>query len=83
MCEVLRSFEFFLLQSLFQNSIENVEVRHDLLDCHISICSPQVSSALLRVQNSHCYLCPAGIQGRGACGLSILDLETRTPGCAR
>lgn len=54
MCEALRSFEFFLLQSLFQNSIENVEVRHDLLDCHISICSPQVSSALLRVQNSIC-----------------------------
>ncbi|OXB62107.1 hypothetical protein ASZ78_010512, partial [Callipepla squamata] len=37
----LKRFRFPM--SLFQNSIENVEVRHDLLDCHISICSPQVA----------------------------------------
>ncbi|XP_015263214.1 PREDICTED: translation initiation factor eIF-2B subunit epsilon [Gekko japonicus] len=29
--------------SLFQSNIEEVQVRHDLLDCHISICSPQVA----------------------------------------
>lgn len=39
----LYHLSFFLFQSLFQNTIENVEVRHDLLDCHISICSPQVA----------------------------------------
>uniref|UniRef100_A0A8B9BKZ1 Translation initiation factor eIF2B subunit epsilon n=1 Tax=Anser brachyrhynchus TaxID=132585 RepID=A0A8B9BKZ1_9AVES len=37
----LKRFRFPM--NLFQNSIENVEVRHDLLDCHISICSPQVA----------------------------------------
>uniref|UniRef100_A0A8C4P351 Translation initiation factor eIF2B subunit epsilon n=1 Tax=Dromaius novaehollandiae TaxID=8790 RepID=A0A8C4P351_DRONO len=37
----LKRFRFPM--SLFQSSIENVEVRHDLLDCHISICSPQVA----------------------------------------
>uniref|UniRef100_A0A669Q144 Translation initiation factor eIF2B subunit epsilon n=1 Tax=Phasianus colchicus TaxID=9054 RepID=A0A669Q144_PHACC len=46
----LKRFRFPM--SLFQNSIENVEVRHDLLDCHISICSPQVSSAHQRILNS-------------------------------
>ncbi|XP_038603499.1 translation initiation factor eIF-2B subunit epsilon [Tachyglossus aculeatus] len=29
--------------SLFQGSGDGVEIRHDLLDCHISICSPQVA----------------------------------------
>uniref|UniRef100_A0A2K6CM04 Translation initiation factor eIF2B subunit epsilon n=1 Tax=Macaca nemestrina TaxID=9545 RepID=A0A2K6CM04_MACNE len=38
----LRRFSFPL--SLFQGSSDGVEVRYDLLDCHISICSPQVSS---------------------------------------
>lgn len=64
---------FFLFQSLFQSSIENVEVRHDLLDCHISICSPQVSPALPRVQNSVCtapLVLTAGVQGM--CGPSTM-----------
>lgn len=29
--------------SMFQGSSSEVELRHDLLDCHISICSPQVA----------------------------------------
>nr|XP_045005934.1 translation initiation factor eIF-2B subunit epsilon isoform X2 [Jaculus jaculus] len=29
--------------SLFQGSGDGVEIRYDLLDCHISICSPQVA----------------------------------------
>ncbi|KAJ6651969.1 hypothetical protein lerEdw1_015866 [Lerista edwardsae] len=37
----LKRFRFPM--SLFQNNIEEVQVRHDLLDCHISICSPQVA----------------------------------------
>ncbi|KAI2532696.1 eukaryotic translation initiation factor 2B subunit epsilon [Homo sapiens] len=37
----LRRFAFPL--SLFQGSSDGVEVRYDLLDCHISICSPQVA----------------------------------------
>uniref|UniRef100_A0A452GWQ5 Translation initiation factor eIF2B subunit epsilon n=1 Tax=Gopherus agassizii TaxID=38772 RepID=A0A452GWQ5_9SAUR len=37
----LKRFRFPM--SLFQSNIEMVEVRHDLLDCHISICSPQVA----------------------------------------
>ncbi|XP_019358948.1 PREDICTED: translation initiation factor eIF-2B subunit epsilon [Gavialis gangeticus] len=37
----LKRFPFPM--NLFQSNIENVEVRHDLLDCHISICSPQVA----------------------------------------
>uniref|UniRef100_A0A096MR49 Translation initiation factor eIF2B subunit epsilon n=1 Tax=Papio anubis TaxID=9555 RepID=A0A096MR49_PAPAN len=37
----LRRFSFPL--SLFQGSSDGVEVRYDLLDCHISICSPQVA----------------------------------------
>ncbi|XP_039344682.1 translation initiation factor eIF-2B subunit epsilon [Mauremys reevesii] len=37
----LKRFRFPM--SLFQSNIETVEVRHDLLDCHISICSPQVA----------------------------------------
>ncbi|XP_030071650.1 translation initiation factor eIF2B subunit epsilon [Microcaecilia unicolor] len=36
----LKRFHFPM--SIFQNSTQ-VEVRHDLLDCHISICSPQVA----------------------------------------
>ncbi|XP_068137400.1 translation initiation factor eIF2B subunit epsilon [Hyperolius riggenbachi] len=28
---------------IFQSNIDEVELRHDLLDCHISICSPQVA----------------------------------------
>nr|XP_012420086.1 PREDICTED: translation initiation factor eIF-2B subunit epsilon isoform X2 [Odobenus rosmarus divergens] len=36
----LRRFSFPL--SLFQGSGDGVEIRYDLLDCHISICSPQV-----------------------------------------
>uniref|UniRef100_K7G635 Translation initiation factor eIF2B subunit epsilon n=1 Tax=Pelodiscus sinensis TaxID=13735 RepID=K7G635_PELSI len=36
----LKRFRFPM--SLFQSNIETVEVRHDLLDCHISICAPQV-----------------------------------------
>uniref|UniRef100_A0ACB8FB87 Translation initiation factor eIF-2B subunit epsilon n=1 Tax=Sphaerodactylus townsendi TaxID=933632 RepID=A0ACB8FB87_9SAUR len=37
----LKRFQF--PTSLFQSNVEDVEVRHDLLDCHISICSPQVA----------------------------------------
>lgn len=37
----LRRFAFPL--TLFQGSGDGVEIRYDLLDCHISICSPQVS----------------------------------------
>ncbi|XP_025769069.1 translation initiation factor eIF-2B subunit epsilon isoform X2 [Puma concolor] len=37
----LRRFSFPL--SLFQGSGDGVEIRYDLLDCHISICSPQVA----------------------------------------
>ncbi|KAM9005724.1 LOW QUALITY PROTEIN: translation initiation factor eIF2B subunit epsilon [Sarcophilus harrisii] len=37
----LRRFSFPL--SLFQGSGEGVDIRYDLLDCHISICSPQVA----------------------------------------
>uniref|UniRef100_A0A8C4MES3 Translation initiation factor eIF2B subunit epsilon n=1 Tax=Equus asinus asinus TaxID=83772 RepID=A0A8C4MES3_EQUAS len=37
----LRRFSFPL--SLFQSSGDGVEIRYDLLDCHISICSPQVA----------------------------------------
>ncbi|XP_036731150.2 translation initiation factor eIF-2B subunit epsilon isoform X2 [Manis pentadactyla] len=37
----LRRFSFPL--SLFQGSRDAVEIRYDLLDCHISICSPQVA----------------------------------------
>ncbi|XP_062987871.1 translation initiation factor eIF2B subunit epsilon [Elgaria multicarinata webbii] len=37
----LKRFRFPL--GLFQSNIEEVQVRHDLLDCHISICSPQVA----------------------------------------
>ncbi|KAH0624281.1 hypothetical protein JD844_007974 [Phrynosoma platyrhinos] len=37
----LKRFRFPM--SLFQSNIEDVQVRHDLLDCHISICSPQVA----------------------------------------
>ncbi|XP_075426996.1 translation initiation factor eIF2B subunit epsilon isoform X2 [Ascaphus truei] len=29
--------------SIFQSKADEVEMRHDLLDCHISICSPQVA----------------------------------------
>ncbi|XP_058044010.1 translation initiation factor eIF-2B subunit epsilon [Ahaetulla prasina] len=29
--------------SLFQSKVEEVQVRNDLLDCHISLCSPQVA----------------------------------------
>ncbi|XP_029471676.1 translation initiation factor eIF-2B subunit epsilon [Rhinatrema bivittatum] len=38
--EGLKRFRFPM--SIFQNNVQ-VEVRHDLLDCHISICSPQVA----------------------------------------
>ncbi|ERE76667.1 translation initiation factor eIF-2B subunit epsilon-like protein [Cricetulus griseus] len=37
----LRRFSFPL--NLFQGSRDGVEIRYDLLDCHISICSPQVA----------------------------------------
>lgn len=37
----LRRFAFPL--TLFQGSGDGVEIRYDLLDCHISICSPQVA----------------------------------------
>ncbi|KAF6118439.1 eukaryotic translation initiation factor 2B subunit epsilon [Phyllostomus discolor] len=37
----LRRFSFPL--SLFHGSGDGVEIRYDLLDCHISICSPQVA----------------------------------------
>ncbi|XP_044278249.1 translation initiation factor eIF-2B subunit epsilon isoform X2 [Varanus komodoensis] len=37
----LKCFRFPM--NLFQSNIEEVQVRHDLLDCHISICSPQVA----------------------------------------
>uniref|UniRef100_A0A452TJL4 Translation initiation factor eIF2B subunit epsilon n=1 Tax=Ursus maritimus TaxID=29073 RepID=A0A452TJL4_URSMA len=37
----LRRFSFPL--SLFQGSRDGVEIRYDLLDCYISICSPQVA----------------------------------------
>uniref|UniRef100_A0ABM5G418 Translation initiation factor eIF2B subunit epsilon n=1 Tax=Pogona vitticeps TaxID=103695 RepID=A0ABM5G418_9SAUR len=37
----LKRFRFPM--SLFQSNIEEVQIRHDLLDCHISICSPQVA----------------------------------------
>ncbi|XP_050002384.1 translation initiation factor eIF2B subunit epsilon [Alexandromys fortis] len=37
----LRRFSFPL--NLFQGSGDGVEIRYDLLDCHISICSPQVA----------------------------------------
>ncbi|XP_068945416.1 translation initiation factor eIF2B subunit epsilon [Petaurus breviceps papuanus] len=37
----LRRFSFPL--SLFHGSGEGVDIRYDLLDCHISICSPQVA----------------------------------------
>lgn len=37
----LRHFSFPL--GLFQGSLDGVEIRYDLLDCHISICSPQVA----------------------------------------
>ncbi|XP_053165528.1 translation initiation factor eIF-2B subunit epsilon [Hemicordylus capensis] len=37
----LKRFEFPV--SLFQSNTEDVQIRHDLLDCHISICSPQVA----------------------------------------
>lgn len=37
----LRRFSFPL--SLFQGGGDGVEIRYDLLDCHISICSPQVA----------------------------------------
>ncbi|XP_060623336.2 translation initiation factor eIF2B subunit epsilon [Anolis sagrei] len=37
----LKRFRFPM--SLFQRNIEEVQVRHDLLDCQISICSPQVA----------------------------------------
>uniref|UniRef100_A0A8D0L9F8 Translation initiation factor eIF2B subunit epsilon n=1 Tax=Sphenodon punctatus TaxID=8508 RepID=A0A8D0L9F8_SPHPU len=37
----LKRFRFPM--SLFQSNIEEVQVRHDLLDCRISICSPQVA----------------------------------------
>ncbi|XP_077343833.1 translation initiation factor eIF2B subunit epsilon [Lithobates pipiens] len=29
--------------SIFQTKTDEIELRHDLLDCHISICSPQVA----------------------------------------
>ncbi|KAM4694935.1 translation initiation factor eIF2B subunit epsilon [Discoglossus pictus] len=29
--------------SIFQSKADEIELRHDLLDCHISICSPQVA----------------------------------------
>ncbi|OCT78464.1 translation initiation factor eIF-2B subunit epsilon [Xenopus laevis] len=29
--------------SIFQSATDEIELRHDLLDCHISICSPQVA----------------------------------------
>uniref|UniRef100_A0A8C5M6L4 Translation initiation factor eIF2B subunit epsilon n=1 Tax=Leptobrachium leishanense TaxID=445787 RepID=A0A8C5M6L4_9ANUR len=29
--------------SIFQSKSDEIELRHDLLDCHISICSPQVA----------------------------------------
>ncbi|XP_063772651.1 translation initiation factor eIF2B subunit epsilon isoform X2 [Pseudophryne corroboree] len=29
--------------SIFQSKTDEIELRHDLLDCHISICSPQVA----------------------------------------
>lgn len=31
-------------QNIFHSGSDEFEIRHDLLDCHISICSPQVSS---------------------------------------
>ncbi|KAG8136294.1 putative Translation initiation factor eIF-2B subunit epsilon protein [Naja naja] len=37
----LKHFSFPM--SLFQSNVEEVQVRNDLLDCHISLCSPQVA----------------------------------------
>ncbi|CAH2248339.1 translation initiation factor eIF-2B subunit epsilon [Pelobates cultripes] len=37
----LKRFHFPM--SIFQSKTDEVELRHDLLDCHISICSPQVA----------------------------------------
>ncbi|XP_039203145.1 translation initiation factor eIF-2B subunit epsilon isoform X1 [Crotalus tigris] len=37
----LKHFSFPM--SLFHSHVEEVQVRNDLLDCHISICSPQVT----------------------------------------
>ena len=31
-----------VLQNIFHSISDEFEIRHDLLDCHISICSPQV-----------------------------------------
>ena len=36
-----RSF-FFFPQNIFHSGSNEFEIRYDLLDCHISICSPQV-----------------------------------------
>uniref|UniRef100_A0ABI7ZZ83 Translation initiation factor eIF2B subunit epsilon n=1 Tax=Felis catus TaxID=9685 RepID=A0ABI7ZZ83_FELCA len=60
----LRRFSFPL--SLFQGSGDGVEIRYDLLDCHISICSPQILGNQIhmhvttreygaRVSNLHMY----------------------------
>ncbi|KAM4772565.1 translation initiation factor eIF2B subunit epsilon [Rhinophrynus dorsalis] len=37
----LKRFHFPM--SVFQSKADEIELRHDLLDCHISICSPQVA----------------------------------------
>uniref|UniRef100_A0A4X2M1K1 Eukaryotic translation initiation factor 2B subunit epsilon n=1 Tax=Vombatus ursinus TaxID=29139 RepID=A0A4X2M1K1_VOMUR len=46
----LRRFSFPL--NLFQGSGEGVDIRYDLLDCHISICSPQVMPLTSTVTSS-------------------------------
>ncbi|XP_060690588.1 translation initiation factor eIF-2B subunit epsilon [Hemiscyllium ocellatum] len=37
----LKKFRFPM--HMFHSSTDEIEIRHDLLDCHISICSPQVA----------------------------------------
>ncbi|KAM9315615.1 translation initiation factor eIF2B subunit epsilon [Gastrophryne carolinensis] len=37
----LKRYQFPM--SIFQSKANEIELRHDLLDCHISICSPQVA----------------------------------------
>nr|XP_011737997.1 translation initiation factor eIF-2B subunit epsilon [Macaca nemestrina] len=68
----LRRFSFPL--SLFQGSSDGVEVRYDLLDCHISICSPQVSSLGLGLHTQRVELCMSVIAPLEGQGIFLLPL---------
>uniref|UniRef100_A0A671RFX5 Translation initiation factor eIF2B subunit epsilon n=1 Tax=Sinocyclocheilus anshuiensis TaxID=1608454 RepID=A0A671RFX5_9TELE len=55
--------------NIFHSGSDEFEIRFDLLDCHISICSPQVSIRLR-------YSCNQVTYGYGACVSNLLMYDT-------